>query len=185
MNKLYVGFVLPNKGQSFNYDAIQWFFNAKAVHIFIAIGETLETSTVFQTTKTLTSSQSFQTRKTFAPLEVYEVLDGSVDHALEWCVINLGVQYDYPGIVGLGFILLLEKLFNLILYPLRKLGAIDWVNIHATNPLHMNKWFYCSEYVVEALKAAKVSKIYDKPNTMAPEQRQFCIDNPDVYKRVL
>lgn len=178
--KCWVGFVLPEKGKSWTYDAIMWAFKDHAVHIFLMFGTDLETSTVYQTTPTITSKGSFAGRLKLAPIECHLVKDIDAEKAKEWCEANLNNRYDYIGIVGLTIILVFEKLLNKVLSPVRN----KWISLNFPNFIHSKKKFYCSEYVIGGLKAGECSKVYETGNSMAPEQRRYCYDNKDVYRMV-
>lgn len=152
----YIGFVIydPTKVKSapLGWKVIRWFQSSNYVHVFMMFEEE-DGEWVYETSETIYQRISKKQRFSGTTIQLFKIKGLNYDSALGHCKKMLGIPYDYPGILGLGLFLLLQKIVNWISWPLRKVYGLDELVVKFENPLQLPQAVYCAESCLMALIA--------------------------------
>lgn len=160
--KWYMGFVdiRGNEGKVLGWDVISWFQQSPYVHVFL-IFDLPEGPIVYETSETLYLKRSLILRQAGSNLEIFE-MPGDGTKAHEFCESLVGTPYSYFEFIGLGVLLLTERLANWLVWPIRWLvrkanGKENWTLLRLTfvgNPYATSVAYFCSEAALSAVKQA-------------------------------
>jgi len=135
MSKFRVGFSTSNAWYS---RVIRWFTKAQCSHAFLisqALGVTvgIEEGTFGYGIRTLSNMETSGST-IVQVLEAPVVLDDAVAQSFAW----LGSRYDYQGLLGMSWVVLMR-----------------WLGKKVKNPLASSRSMFCSESVTRVLQLAK------------------------------
>lgn len=157
--EVYVGFVnadkqLLQRKEPAGWKIIRWFQGSPLVHTFMAFRELDEKIWVYETSETLYHRVTFEERSEGTPLKMFLIDDADYAAAQSYCRSKLGTPYDYPAVLGLGLFYLLEKLMNILVWPLQKYLKMPKIVLKFENPYDVPQLLFCSQSVVECLQVA-------------------------------
>ena len=179
--KARIGFVdtTGKKGKDFGWDAITFFQGNPIVHVFLVFDLGLN-DVVYETTSTTYHKMWLGTRLAGCNIHLFDLPgDGTKAHA--YCESILGTVYDYPGITGLGAMMLGERIINWIMWPYKKLTGIkkEFHVIFVGNPLHVKSALYCAEATTIAIRKMGediLPKWWKPESTTAPQMFKYAQD---------
>lgn len=191
MTKCWIGFVVYDgvkKDVPFGWKVIRWFSNDPAVHVFLAFKTDNKPAIIYETTEGAYHTEPLADRLN-SPCELYPLpFDGE---ALEKeCQKLIGTFYDYPGVSGLGFYLLLERAMNWVArYVFKLIGknAPEGQIVFVGNPFHVQNSYFCSEAVIKAMNAAAPGffPAWWSAESMFPKTlRNYCASKSQPVKNI-
>lgn len=187
----YIGFVDASNarpGHPIGWDIIRWFQDSPIVHCFM-VYKIDGVHQCYQTTETKFDVESLVSRLSGTTCHIYPCR-GDAKAAYEASRGLLSKPYDYPGIIGLGAMLIGERVLNWIFWPvnwlLAKLNKSQIVKLRLAivgNPAHLKQAYFCSESCILALQAAGVwLPSWWQGNNVTPRQlHEFVVQHDELF----
>lgn len=158
MMRGWVGFldITENKGRvPIGWNVISWVSNSTIIHTFLLFEEpgSLEDWPVYETSESFYMKRTLKERMSGCKAHFFPIVGDEIK-ARNYCEEHLGAPYDYPGIAGLGVMLLAERVLNWMVWPLKFLLQETPSVTFVGNPLHLERAYFCSEIAIGACRAS-------------------------------
>lgn len=194
IQKFWIGLVDISKSplhqQDFGSRIISFVSGSPLVHTFLVFQNDPEKNPiVYQTTNSVYERITLDKRMIDSDCFFYEIETCKALKLEEACIKILNSKYDYSGMLGIGLLLMAERVLNFIFYKLIKWLSIKDLNpevIVIGNPIHLKRSYFCSEVIVELCRRVKLDIFPDwwDASSISPAfMNKYLSSDPIRFKR--